>query len=190
MHNPGGGVPLLGGRHAHPLTVIETADTMGEPGAWQQLHPRTVTLWRLQLLVRGLVFLVVVAAGGAILHQSTESIDPVIAVGVIGFVLLIIVAGAAFWPSVAYRHWRYRLAPDALELERGVVTRRRSIVPYGRVQQVDLTRGPIDRSLGLTGARLLTASSSTDGAVPGLSPEDAEAFRRLVLQRAGRDDAV
>jgi hypothetical protein len=39
-------------------------------------------------------------------------------------------------------------------------------------------------------ADLTTAAATSDGSVPGLDPGDAEAFRQLVLERAGRDDAV
>jgi membrane protein YdbS with pleckstrin-like domain len=71
-----------------------------------------------------------------------------------------------------------------------VVVRRTSIVPYRRVQQIDLSRGPLDRLLGLTTAGITTAAATTDGGVPGLVPEVADRFRQVVLERAGRDDAV
>jgi uncharacterized protein len=54
------------------------------------------------------------------------------------------VVAALVWPPIVYRHWSYRLADDALEISRGVLVQRRSVVPYRRVQQVDLAQ---DRSI-------------------------------------------
>lgn len=156
---------------------------------WQELSERAILRWRLQILGYGAG-----AAGAAglvlwlfVLNDTIDLRVLASALALVGVATLVI---AAVWPVLAYRRWRYRLADDALELERGVVVRRRSSVPYGRVQQIDVNRGPIDRIMGLSVARLLTASAGTDGSVPGLTPEAAESFRRLVLQRAGRDDAV
>lgn len=164
-----------------------TSDPAEPP--WQELSTRAVLRWRLQLWAAGLA--VTVAVGGVtylLVRRGTVGWSQLAAM-----VTAVAVAAAAFgwgWPVLLHRRWRYRLAPDALELERGVVVRRLSSVPYGRVQQVDIDRGPIDRLLGLSVARLLTASSGTDGTVPGLTPEVAESFRQTVLARAGRHDAV
>ena len=46
---------------------------------------------------------------------------------------------------------------------------RRSIVPYGRMQMVDLTAGPIDRWLGIATVQLHTAAATTDAAIPALA---------------------
>ncbi len=64
------------------------------------------------------------------------------------------------------------------------------MVPYPRVQQIDINRSLVDRILGLAVAKLLTAAAGTDGRLPGLTPDDAEHFRTTVLARTGRHDAV
>jgi uncharacterized protein len=158
-------------------------------GEWLQLHPRTVTRWRLDLLGTGLTSATLLA-GAELLLRRAELLDRFPLLLVPGSIAAVTLVAALLWPPIAYRHWSYRLAPDALEIRRGVIVQRRSAVPYRRVQQVDLSRGPVDRLLGLTSADLTTAAATSDGSVPGLSPDDAERFRRLVLARAGRDDAV
>lgn len=156
--------------------------------SWQTLSRRVIIRWRLQVLGYAALAAVIVSI---VMFPSTD--DPLLLVRhwpwSAPVVALVAVLGL-IWPPLVYRSWRYRLAVDALELERGVIIQRRSSVPYGRVQQIDVTRGLVDRLLGLSVAKLLTASSGTDGSVPGLTPEAAEHFRGLVLERAGRDDAV
>ena len=58
-----------------------------------------------------------------------------------------------------------------------------TVVPYGRIQFIDVTAGPIDRLFGLRKVQLNTASASTDASIPGLPAADADALRdRLTLQ--------
>lgn len=93
-----------------------------------------------------------------------------------------------------YRRWRYEVRPDALYLERGVVTEVRTVVPYVRLQHVDVSRGPVERGLGLSSVVVYTAGSrGADVSVPGLTPDDATALqarlKRLAIAAEG-DDAV
>jgi uncharacterized protein len=89
-----------------------------------------------------------------------------------------------------YRHWRYSLDDDSLSLAHGVVWRATSDVPYHRIQQVDTSRGPIERKLGLTTVQVRSASATTDATIPGLTPEVADRLRELLLERAARDDGT
>ena len=90
---------------------------------------------------------------------------------------LIAVAGglaAWWWPRSRYRHWRYQVAPDALELRHGVVRRIHSAIPYFRVQHIDVAQGPVERAVGLSRLVLHTASAGTDATIPGIAAGDAE----------------
>ena len=105
-------------------------------------------------------------------------------------VIAAVAAGLQFVVGIRYRYWRYGLADDVLILQRGVWTRRRSMTPYFRVQNVDITQGPLERWLGLKRLTIRTASAFTDASIPGLDGEDAEGLRIRILERAGHDAAV
>ena len=59
----------------------------------------------------------------------------------------------------------------------GVVFSRLSVVPYGRMQFIDVTAGPLERSFGLASVRLHTAAAATDARIPGLERQEAERVR-------------
>jgi membrane protein YdbS with pleckstrin-like domain len=65
----------------------------------------------------------------------------------------------------------------------GILFRRLVIVPYGRMQLVDVTAGPIDRAFGVTTVQIHTAAATTDAAIPGLVPEVAAAVRDRLAKR-------
>jgi membrane protein YdbS with pleckstrin-like domain len=96
---------------------------------------------------------------------------------------------AAFTPR-RVRAIGYRLRDDDFLVRRGIMFQRFAAVPYGRMQLVDINRGPLDRALGLAELKLVTAASASNVAVPGLPLAEAEALRdRLVdlaeTRRAG-----
>lgn len=79
----------------------------------------------------------------------------------------------------------YAEREEDLIVRRGVLFRSLTVVPYGRMQYVDVTAGPVDRALGLATVRLHTASAATDATVPGLTT-DAAALLRDRLTAAGQ----
>ncbi|WP_374009518.1 PH domain-containing protein [Leifsonia sp. LS-T14] len=75
----------------------------------------------------------------------------------------------------------YRLRDDDLLFRRGIMFQRFVSVPYGRMQLIDINRGPVSRMLGLADLKFVTAAASTGVMVPGLpEPVAAELRDRLV----------
>jgi membrane protein YdbS with pleckstrin-like domain len=84
----------------------------------------------------------------------------------------------------------YQLRDDDLLFRRGLLFQRFVSVPYGRMQLVDINRGPIARAVGLSELRFVTAAAATGVTIPGLPAAEAESLRdRLVAlaetRRAG-----
>ncbi|MCT2590027.1 PH domain-containing protein [Streptomyces sp. N2-109] len=89
-------------------------------------------------------------------------------------------AGAAWgWGALArnWRSWRYAERADDLLIAHGVQWRKTTVVPYGRMQLVEVTSGPLERRYGLARLQLHTAAATTDATVPGLTPAEAERLR-------------
>jgi membrane protein YdbS with pleckstrin-like domain len=71
----------------------------------------------------------------------------------------------------------YQLRADDLLFRRGLMFQRFVSVPYGRMQLVDINRGPLDRALGLSELKFVTAAAATGVVIPGLPAADADALR-------------
>lgn len=67
-------------------------------------------------------------------------------------------------------------------VRRGIMFRRLDIVPYGRIQFVDVSEGPVARKLGIASCHLHTASASTDASIAGLPVEEAASLRDLLVR--------
>lgn len=102
----------------------------------------------------------------------------------LGVGLGLVVAGLLCERFLARRvaAWGYAERNDDLMVRRGVLIRRQSVIPYGRMQFIDVTAGPVDRAFGLATVQLHTAAAATDARIPGLVRADADALRdRLAL---------
>jgi membrane protein YdbS with pleckstrin-like domain len=98
------------------------------------------------------------------------------------FAVALVALGAWVVERGRYRSWGYAERDDDLIVTRGLLFRRVSVVPYGRMQFIDVTAGPIDRLFGLATVQLHTAAAATDARIPGLLRTDADALRdRLAL---------
>jgi membrane protein YdbS with pleckstrin-like domain len=76
-----------------------------------------------------------------------------------------------------YRAWGYCERSRDLLVRRGVLVRRLTVVPYGRMQLVEATAGAAERAFGLSTIKLHTAAAGTDARIPGLAPEEASRLR-------------
>lgn len=157
---------------------MDSADPFVVPGAvWVRLGDG---LTRARRAVAGGVAAVVIALLGVASYVWSEQ------TAWWGALVALVVAGfAVSWPLVdrSVRAWGYAERADDLVVTRGALWRRIELVPYGRLQMVDVSAGPLDRAFGLAIVRLYTASPSTRAHIPGLAPEEAARLRDRLTRR-------
>jgi uncharacterized protein len=97
----------------------------------------------------------------------------------IGIAVAVVVAGLVGERFLARRvaAWGYAERKEDLMVRRGVLIRRQSVIPYGRMQFIDVTAGPLERSMGLATLRMHTAAAASDARIPGLEQAAAAALR-------------
>ncbi len=78
----------------------------------------------------------------------------------------------------------YQLRADDLLFRRGILLQRFVAVPYGRMQLVDINRGPLSRMLGLSELKFVTAAATTGVTIPGLREADADELRDKLVALA------
>jgi membrane protein YdbS with pleckstrin-like domain len=79
--------------------------------------------------------------------------------------------------------WRFAEREDDLLLVHGVLWRRQLVVPYGRMQAVDVEAGPLERAFGVASVQLHTAAPFSAARIPGLLPAEAERLRDALAER-------
>jgi membrane protein YdbS with pleckstrin-like domain len=98
-------------------------------------------------------------------------------------VFVIVVLVIAFVPR-RVRAIGFQLRDDDLLFRRGLLFQRFVSVPYGRMQLIDITRGPVSRIVGLSDLHFVTAAASSSVSIPGLPLADAEELRDQLVTLA------
>jgi uncharacterized protein len=94
--------------------------------------------------------------------------------------VLVVIAAAvcsSWFVRNRFLAWRYQERHEDLIVARGVLVRRLSVVPYGRMQFVEVTAGPMERLFKLSTVKLHTAAAASDARIPGLEREESDRLR-------------
>ena len=144
------------------------------------LHPNYVKVVRLGTLVAALPFVVaalVLEFAGTLPHGSF-----------LAPVLLLVLWLIIRVPLRRYQARGYQLGPDRLRVVRGLLFRSDTVVPFGRVQHIDVHQGPIERAYGLGTLVLHTAGThNASVSLPGLAHADALAMREEIRAHVRRE---
>jgi len=168
-----GGI-AVGEVEEQPTDAIDPADLTVEQ---RSLDPRIRAIWIVRTILIGLVLGLVLAAGVV----QVVGVNPLVVAAAVVLPVLVLLP----LPVLRYRIWCYEIREDAIYLERGVITRVRTVVPYVRIQHVDTSRGPIARATGLATLVVYTAGSrGADVTIPGLALADAEDHQARLKQLA------
>lgn len=143
---------------------------------WQRVSPRYVVVDVVGTLI------------GAVLGVAATSVPALLT----GFTLLWLLPASLaiiFLITLAVTPRRvrsigYQLRQDDLLFRRGLMFQRFVSVPYGRMQLVDINRGPLDRLCGLSELKFVTAAASTGVTIPGLPAARAEELRDRLVELA------
>ena len=144
--------------------------------AWQRVSPRYIVVDVISYVISGLVMTAISLVPLLAFEWSLGWIPPIV-VGAISVLMI------ALTPR-RVRSIGYQLRPDDLLFRRGLMWQRMVAVPYGRMQLVDINRGPIARLVKLSELKLVTAAAATGVVIPGLPEEVAEQLRDTLVSLA------
>ena len=149
---------------------------------WRRLDPRYRTV---RLLGEGIATLVRTALALMPLAAAALGVlspPPWLTIGLPAVVLAWGLVELVLIPRCV-RAMGYSEREDDLLIRRGLLVRRVSVVPYGRMQYVDVSVGPLEAAFGLATVKLHTAAAATKAEIPGLPADEAARLREQLSAR-------
>lgn len=185
--DPAAPVPDRGPAALNPPAALDrgTYTALREPrstarlsldGAWHQISPRYVASQTLQNAIFATIVIVAAAVPALALGQTWVWVPA-------AALLAVTVLAQLVLPRQA-RALGYMLRDDDIVFRRGILWQRMVAVPYGRLQLVDITHGPLDRAFGIAKLKMVTAAATTGVEIPGLGREASEALRDTLIRVA------
>ncbi len=159
-------------RGDHPVPGSEPVTATDADDATITWRRPSQLLLRVRRIEVALVAVPLALAGGLAGAVGSAAL----AVGIVAAVVAAALIGERFLAR-RVAAWGYAERKDDLMVRRGVLIRRQSVIPYGRMQFIDVTAGPLERSLGLATLRMHTAAAASDARIPGLEQAAAEVLR-------------
>ncbi len=135
-------------------------------------HP-SPGLWKLRLAELGLLTAITALVVGLLFAALFGNDASVVSM----FVVLAIGVLSTWFVRRRYRAWRYQERYEDLIVASGVLVRHLSVVPYGRMQFVEVTAGPLERLFKLSTVKLHTAAAASDARIPGLDSHESARLR-------------
>lgn len=114
---------------------------------------------------------------------------------ILGFTIILLIVIAEIYARLSYRFWFYEFTDSQLRIERGIIWKRYSNIPYERIQNVDITRGIIARLCGFSTVNIQTAGfsapagnrgTSSEGYIPAVPVAEAEKIREFVIKKISK----
>lgn len=160
---------------------MEDAEQNGLPQqVLTKLHPSFVKVLRLNALIAAVPFAI-----GAVVLEISRFLPAGAFLVPVTFLFGWLVLMA---PLRRYHARGYQMGPDRLRVVRGILFRSDTVVPFGRVQHLDVEQGPVERFYGLARLVLHTAGNHNASVIlPGLAHEDAVAMREEIRAHVRRE---
>ena len=148
------------------------------------LHPPQKSLIRINMAIRALILLVLGLAAEILLWVQLEVQSGLVFVPV----ALLAAAQVIVLPGRIYRRWGYDMGDEQLRVLRGFLWRTDTIVPFNRIQHIDVAQGPLQRLFDLSTLIVHTAGTHNSiVSLPGLATADAEAMRETIKGHIRQD---
>jgi hypothetical protein len=145
-------------------------------GEWNRVSPKYVVVVIVGTLIGGIVSS---AAAAFLWLVAGWTWGWILVAGVVVITLVSLIIAPRRARSIGYR-----MRDDDLLFRRGIMFQRFVSVPYGRMQLIDINRGPVGRVLGLADLKFVTAAASTGVVIPGLPEPDAAQLRDRLVELA------
>lgn len=163
-----------------PENVPEDIASSFDDHALTPIDPRYIPVTRISYAIMMILPLI-----GAGVLEFTVSPMPGLFIGP----MLLIAAYLIFRvPGRKYQQWGYHMGSDRLRIVSGYLFHSDTIVPFGRIQHIDVEQGPLQRPYGLATLTVHTAGNHNSSvALPCLAHDDALAMREAIRAHIKRD---
>ncbi len=155
-----------------------------DDGDLTRLHPN----YRTALRIRATLAAIPLAIAGFVADTALAEVNPLpygVLVGMAVFVALVLVIRL---PARRYGARGYQLSGDRLRVVKGILWRADTVVPFSRVQHIDVDQGPLDRALGIATLTVHTAGNhNASVALPGLGLDHANDMRETIRSHIRRE---
>ena len=150
---------------------------------WTRVSPKYLWVRLAGWAIGSLVFLVIFSVPLVLMLTGVLPRFPSLLAWLLPAVVVIFAAWRGLLLPRQVRAIGYAERNEDLLIRQGIFFQRTMVVPYGRMQYVDVAVGPVERAMGLCTLKLHTASPGTNAEIPGLPSSEGARLREQLSAR-------
>lgn len=144
---------------------------------FQRVDKKAKTKWRFSRIIAMIFVAIPLAALALFIFYSIGDDEGSKAFIIIGWIIAALIVlfqllQILIYPPIEYIQWAYMIAPDRIEIKKGIFYRTHTVIPISRIQHVAVTQGVLQRPFGLSTVQIHTAGDIME--IQELSTEVAE----------------
>lgn len=168
----------------HPEINSEIpAEILGQPT--KRIHESAIKAWTVTSGLFGLMWFI---PAGVYMGIMLNNMDWLLFSAIMIVSLSLYLLTVLVWPKLRWRRWKYDVSDREIDMLRGIIFQKRTLVPINRVQHVDTRHGPVYRKFGLSSVTISTAATTHE--IPALDNATADDLRNTIsiLVRKVKED--
>lgn len=164
---------------------------------FQRVDKKAKTKWRFSRII-GLIFGILPASVITMLicfaidSDDGSNIAVIIGWCIVAVMVILQLLQIFVYPPIEYIQWQYMIAPDRIEIKKGIFYRTHTVIPISRIQHVAVTQGVLQRPFNLSTVQIHTAGDVME--IQELNTEVAEQIcsrlQKRVNVKAGEKQAA
>lgn len=151
-----------------------------------RIHKNAIKAWTVSALIISLLwFLPILIYLGIMFGENMNSFGGMLeGINWLVFSSMLIISltlyflTGIFLPKIRWKRWKYDVSEKEVDMLRGIIIKKRTLVPINRVQHVDTRQGPIYRNFGLSSVTISTAATTHE--IPALDDDTANELRNTI----------
>lgn len=134
------------------------------------------------MLLRRIVFSSLLITGFIVFYFSNKNKEIPGSIFVLGaFLVLVFVLVYIFSAKLFYKKKKYKIENTNLSYRKGVLINQLIVVPFSRIQHIEIDEGPFERFFKLSTMSVYTAGDSgKDLKISGLKTEKAQEIKEII----------
>ncbi len=163
----------------------------GEPV--YHLDPSVRIYWSIGVILAGLIFWIILMLIAGFTMSNILGIDSAYYPVFFFILIIIIILPYLLWIELNYHNYTYQFRRKRLVIRRGVLNKERTVIPYIKIQNVNVNRNLLQRTLGLATIKIETAGSNpweSEGLIDGIGDYHNFIKHTMSLVEKNRMDSV
>lgn len=139
----------------------------------RNLDPKIKIIWEFPFIAGAAIFYILMLIISPYIFQNElfgvqKELYPLLFLFIVGAIII----PHHIWIELWYKNYTYYLGENEMIIRRGVFKVERYVIPYERIQNVNVSRSIVERILGLATLKIETAATNpaeSEGFLPGIS---------------------